>query len=81
MEVWVAKEHSCGPGEELGIFSSPDKAKAVCWELASEYFGKANTRPLEWNGNDASSFAVRYGPPTGSTTYYIKRFTIDEAIV
>lgn len=80
MAVWLAEYHEGGrPGDVLGIFSDPEKARDACQDKASEYFGADRTPPLNWTGDDGHCSADYHQPAAPySYLFQVTRFTVDE---
>jgi hypothetical protein len=78
MDVWLADQLNMGATELLGVFSSSERAKKVCQDVANEYFGEANTPALSWLGDDGYASASHHSPATGMWLFQVTRFTVDE---
>jgi hypothetical protein len=61
-----------------GIFSSQDKAEAVCQAVANQYFGAEHTPALKWTRHGGHSSASYQHPAAGTWFFQVTGFTVDE---
>lgn len=75
--VWLATTNR-GPFDVLGVFGSPERAKRICQDAASEYFGEDRTPALAWRGDDTCCSASHYHPGAGAMVFAIDMYELDK---
>lgn len=78
--VWLTEKisHGSAGSEVYGIFSDPERGKQSCQDAADEYFGKHNSVPLQWLGDDGYRSAWYQHPLGASFLFQITRFEVDK---